>query len=43
MELGALVSLWTTLMISGLAGAKLPEVLCCFGHDILEELKGYSA
>jgi hypothetical protein len=43
MELGAFVALWPTLVVFGLAGAKLPEVLCCFGDDISEELKCYSA
>jgi hypothetical protein len=42
-ELGALVALRTTYGVLALASAKLAEVLCCFGDNILEEFKGDAA
>lgn len=42
-ELGALVALRPAEGVLGLAGAELPKVLGRLGHDVLEELKGYSA
>jgi hypothetical protein len=43
MELGALVTLGPAHGVLGLAGAELAEVLCRFGNDIFEELKGDAA
>lgn len=43
MEFGSLVSLGTAPRVFGFASAELSKVLCGFGHDVFEELKGDAA
>jgi hypothetical protein len=42
-EFGSLVSLGTASRVFGFASAELSKVLCGFGHDVFEELKGDAA